>query len=558
MALLNELLATESMRSFKDRIEKIIDLQEQACQLEDAAQRRKDEGTYRRMLDGLYWEILEHLCHLHLTGKGSRFSLAEKLLINFGFLSSQQLDKAEGLSETQLENTLLKLQGRSPYDEAPIYRLDEWASVWKMNAQLFESQQKKSPPQEVDWIDDDKAQKYLITRLNIYKKLIPTLKSLPGANLNFLKSLLTGEFDKNVELSMALALKLPDKLELGHRRFISLHKTLLDQLRASVQDPDLKKLIVLLDKINQSFVQRRLRQDHIEERSSDSESQNVFDAKSDFIKNEIKLIKNLLPIGGMEGKEFFTSPILRQSQPLISKTFVGDTLKLIHLCDPHVPKNLPLIIVPFKGSGFFEFDKNTLIIPLFPSLAPQEVIIRAVSNYRLLTDQLEQQGKMKWQYEKLFDKGRFKERFLQDYVQWITHISRGHRSIMLGKKFDFFLDFVGPNPQQLLCDPQLKDLPKVQLKRKINDILSAPQTTQEEYLVLATCFWLNQEPNKAVQYCESALTAGMPNPKVFLAYGYALREIKDRVKSVQMFKNCLRYYKDTLWGAYAAHELGRK
>ena len=557
MALLNELFDTDAMRPFKDRVEKIIGLQRQARSVEDLGQRRKDEGTYRRMLDSLYWEIFEVLCQVRLSGKGSRFTLAEKLLINFGYLDPSQLDKVEESNPAQLEATLTKLQGRSPYDEAPIYRLDEWASIWKMNAQLFESQQQKPAPPQEDWLDDDKAQKYAMTRLNIYKKLLPTLKTLPGANLNFLKSLLEGDFDKKVETCMVLELKAPDKVELGHRRIIALHKTLLDQLRAAVQDPEVKKLIVLLDKINHSFVQRRLRQDGFQD-NKDEETRSSSELKSDFIGNEIKLIKNLLPIGGMEGKEFFTSPILRQTQPLISKTFVGDTLKLIHLCDPHVPKNLPLIIVPFRGSGFFEFDKNTLIIPLFPSLAPQEVVIRAVANYRILTDQLEHQGELKRLYEKLFDKGRFKERFLQDYVQWITHISRGHRSIMHSRKFDFFLEFVGPNPKYLLCDPQLKDLPKVQLKRKINDILASTKTTQEDYLILATCHWLNQDIAKALQYCENALTAGMPNPKVFLAYGYALREMKDRAKSQLMFKNCLRYYKDTIWGAYAAHELSRK
>jgi hypothetical protein len=557
MALLDDLYSAPSMGERRERVNKIIELQKQAQQIEDPALKRKEDGNYRRMLDNLYWEIFEELGHLRLSDSGSLFNLSEKILVNYGLLSYAQLEESETLQPSQIDSLLVKLQGRSPYDDAPIYRLDEWASIWHMNAQLFDAEEKKTPEPE-DWLDDEKAKRFLNTRLNIYKKILPTLKALPGANLPFLRSLLTGEFDKKVELSMALEIKDREKIDIGHRRIISLYKTLLDQLRAALQDPEQKKLIILLDKINQSFVQRRIRQEIAQGDFTHNEEDKKSLLKKEMINNEIKLIKSLLPIGGMEGKEFFTSPILRQTQALISKTFVGDTLKLIHLCDPHVPHSLPVIIVPFRGSGFFEFDKNTLIIPLFPSIAPQEVIIRAVGNYRLLTDQLEHKGEMKRVYEKTFEKGRFKEKFLQDYVQWITHISRGHRSIMPRKKFDFFMNYVGPNPKNLLCEPLLQDLPNVQLKRKINDLLSIPQMNQEQYLTVATCHWLLQDTTKAVQYCEAALTAGMPNPKVFLANGYALRETKDKAKSLQMFKNCYRYYKNTIWGAYAAHEMGQK
>jgi hypothetical protein len=255
--------------------------------------------------------------------------------------------------------------------------------------------------------------------------------------------------------------------------------------------------------------------------------------KKKIIRTEVSLIKGFLPIGGMEGREFFTSPILKKTETIIHKRYVGDTLNDIRECDPYIPKDLPIVIIPYRGSGFFEWDKNTLVIPTSPSVPKAEAIIRATGNYRILIDQLEHRGKMKRIYEKNFDKGNFKNRFLQDYVQWITHMSRGHRKIMNNKKFDFFQSYIGPNPEHLLCSPQLNLMPKANLRKRIRDHHSNASLTQFDYLDLAHCYWLIGDLRKTNQYAETALTAGMPNPKVFLTCGYALQQVKDKGTYVQ-------------------------
>ena len=357
------------------------------------------------------------------------------------FLSEHQFQEETDLAK--LETTLGKLLEKTLYEEDSIYTLSEWASIWQMNSQLFDQNEDQNQAVNMDeWIDDEKATKFAQTRLSIYKKLLPTLMILPGSNLNFLRSLLSGEFDKRVEIVLAIKQQYPDKLSLNHRRLISLRNTMIDQLKASIGEGDQLKLVALLEKICEAFVKRNVAKHPEFQNAHASGTQKVDKGKKKFIGTEIALLKGFLPIGGMEGREFFTSPILKNTDTIIHKRFVGETLNDIRQCDLHIPKDLPIIILPYRGSGFFEWDKNTLVIPISPSVAKEEAVIRAVGNYRILTDQLEHRGEMKRVYEKLFDKGSFKNRFLQDYVQWITHMSLGHRKIMSPKKFDFFQDFI--------------------------------------------------------------------------------------------------------------------
>jgi hypothetical protein len=563
MSLIHQLFETGSLKAYQTRVQKIVQLQQEAQEIEDASSKKKQEGNFRRMLDALYWEILEHLCLARLDEDQANFDQAEKLLMDFGILSEHQFNHETCLDT--LETTLGTALGKTPYDNDPIYTLSEWASIWQMNSQLFDQNEDPEPStQQEDWIDDEKATKFLQTRLSIYKKLLPMLKTLPGSNLNFLRSLLSGQLDKQVEVVLAIKNDAPQSLSLSHRRLISLRNTMIDQLKASIGEGENLKLVALLEKISEAFVKRNiskkihLNHDTLDHKSeSHSKSNHTDSKKKSLISTEISLIKGFLPIGGMEGREFFTSPILKETEVIIHKRYVGDTLNDIRQCDPHIPKDLPIIIIPYRGSGFFEWDKNTLVIPTSPSVPKEEAIIRAAGNYRILTDQLEQQGEMKKVYEKLFEKGSFKNRFLQDYVQWVTHMSQGHRKIMSLKKFDFFQDFIGPKPQNLLCAPQLVLTPKASLRRKIREHHTNSSISQNDYLDLTACYWLVGDHAKATQYSEMALSAGMPNPKVFLIYGYTLKHAKDKLKAAQMFKSCLRYYKGTLWGAYAARELER-
>lgn len=569
MSAIEEFFKTPLRQEFGKRLEKIMSLLEDAKAIEDPMQRKKDEGNYRRMLDKLYWEIFESICNDVIERDDVTYHMAEMIILNYGLLDHRQIVAPEpkekkGDDEEQeeqleipdletIEKRIKKFFVKSSYDDDPIYYMHEWAAMWQVNSELYMSSNKSSTQSEEEWLDDEKAHKYSQTRSNIYRKLHTNLEKLPGVNDNFLKILISGDFDRKIELAKVKSHLQPDDVTQSEKHLISIHSTLYTQLKASLKESEDLKLVFLLEKINDAIYQRRLKEEQVEA-EMDEETRHM-NSHEHIITREVKLIKNLLPIGGMEGKEFFTTPLLKEFNNPLNKVFVGDTMKLIRQCDPHIPTDLPVVIVPYKGSGFFEWDKNSLIVPVTPSLPPKEVIIRAVANYRILTDNLEHKGELKRQYERHLEKGGFKERFLHDYTQWVEHISQGHRKIMSLKKFDFFVEYVGPNRNKLMADGSLLYLSKYQIRKKITEMLTNSKMSQKDYYDLSVSYWLLEEYQKSDQYMSEAMTAGMPSPKILLAQGYIAQKILEKARAKQMFKNCVRFFKNSLYGAYAAREL---
>lgn len=550
MSALANLYQQEAFSSFGRRIEKTLGNLRSLDAEADPATLKREQGNFRRMLDKIFWEGLEKIS-LHQSERSHfSFSDAELLWVSSGYLHDAQLeDEDNEESEQHLLKILLQKSG-----EGPIYHLHEWISFWKTQFELF-SDEAHMKEEDNEILDDEKAVKFQQNRLLIYKRLIPTIQRLPGINRPFLENLISGELDRKVEQAIAIRESRPMDITLSHRRLISIHGTFMDQLRQAISDPKEKGLLAVLEKITVAFTKRRIQREQGVEGDEPSPQQ---PGLRQWVLGEIKLLRSLLPIGGMEGKEFFTTPILTRTDQLHSKRKVRDMLEIIHACDPHIPKDLPILIMPYKGSGFFEWDKNTLILPLTPSMAPREVIIRAAGNYRILMDNIESGGALKREYERQFEKQGFKERFLRDYTQWMLHIAVGHRNIMNTKKMDFFTSFVGPDPEKLLSSPQLFKLNRAQLKKKAEALSRNSQPSQEDYLQMAQCFWLSEDLKKALHYGDIALTAGRPHARVLLINAYLSRAAKDKLKATQMFKRCLRSFKDTLWGAYAARELEKK
>ncbi|MBF0196064.1 MAG: hypothetical protein HQL32_00020 [Planctomycetes bacterium] len=572
MSHIRQLLESKELTELSDAIKLHVDRYGEALNFEDPSMKKKEMGVFRRKLDADFWKVLEQITLKAMQRENFSFSKSEMLLINFGLMDSKLLlnnesseNEEENIDEDELlektEKKLARFLQPSSYAGDPIYYLTEWIMGWELNSELFgENNEKKagqaSSPDE--WIDDKKAQNYANMRLNIYRKLIAALKSLPGVNMALLKSILLGEFDRNVELASVAVRINPKDATIPQRRIVAMHQTLLAQMKASLTDPEQKKLVFLLEKINESLIQRRISLNELETKIEHKKKKKFSSSKEKLISNEITLLKNLLPIGGMEGREFFTSPLLTEMKNPLNKTFVGDTLKLIRQCDPHLPENLPVVIVPYKGSGFFEWDKNTLIVPVTPSISPADTIIRAAANYRILTDNLENRGELKRQYERHLEKGKFKERFLADYSLWVNNVSKGHRKIMSTRKFDFFSEYIGPPPEKLFCDAETLHLSNYQLRKRAQAILASPRIQQDDYFNLATSFWILDDKVRALRYMDLAMSSGRPSPKIMMASGLIYKGLKDRAQAIKSFKSCLRYFKDTLFGAYAARELEKK
>jgi hypothetical protein len=522
----------------------------------------KETAPLKRDLTKIYWEILELIIQQGLLSSVDTFSREERLLIDFGYIDPALItgELTEGKGEKEIESLLLQLHKPGDHDQEPIYFLSEWACGWDLSNSLFGFGEGEigEDTQLVEEDADEQKMKLLKMRQGIDVKLLPHYRKLPGVNDQFLRNLVSGEFDRNVEL-ITLALKAnPDEISVAQSRVLAFHRTLFKQVEAIIADPKEKKLLVLREKLFRSLLQLRSKdaESHKEEEKKKGKKETKL--QGEMVKKELMLMKSLLPIGGMEGKVFQTSPILEELKSPIGKTFVGQWMQQIRACDPYIPEELSVVIVPYRGSGFFEWDKNTLIVPLSPSVPKEEAVIRAVASYRILMDKLENDGRLKLQYEKSFDKGQFKERFFKDYTQWVTHVSHGHRRIMNDKKLDFFMDYVGPSCEKLFASNKLMHQSSFQLRRRVRDLTAQVDISQEEYMELSCCYHILKEHKKAEYYLDLALSSGRPSPQVLLSRGVVYRALSDAKMAQNALKQCSKVFKDSIYGVYASRLLEKK
>jgi tetratricopeptide (TPR) repeat protein len=522
----------------------------------------KDTAPIKRELTKVYWEVLEQIIQNGLNQSVDTFSKEERLLLDFGYIDGALLhgELADGKNEEELQKTLYNLHKPGDHDQEPIYYLSEWVLGWDLSNSLFGFGEGEvgEDTQLVEEGADEQKMKLLKMRQEIDVKLLPHYRKLPGVNDQFLRNLVSGEFDRNVEL-ITLALKdNPDEISVAQSRVLAFHRTLFKQAEAIIDDPKLKKLLVLREKLFRSLLQLRSKDAKSIENEEKKKNEKESKLQGEMVKKELMLIKSLLPIGGMAGKVFQTSPILEELKYPIGKTFVGQWMQRIRACDPYIPEELSVVIVPYKGGGFFEWDKNTLIVPLTPSVPKEEAVIRAVASYRILMDKLENEGRLKQLYEKQFEKGTFKERFFKDYTQWVTHVGQGHRRIMNDRKIDFFMEHVGPSEDKLFAPNKYMHLSAFQLRRRIRDVTAQVEISQEEYLELGCCFFILKEYKKAEYYLDLALSSGRPSALVLLSRGMVYRSLSDAKMAQNAFRQCSKVFKDSIHGVYASRLLDKK
>src|SRR5258706_67305 len=145
-----------------------------------------------------------------------------------------------------------------------------------------------------------------------------------------------------------------------------------------------------------------------------------------------------------------TYSVLLGAQQRIVKTDLDATLALAEHCDPMLPEAASLHIAPYAGGGFYEWDRDTLFVPLVPTREPEQAILQGLANYRILLDKFQDGGKFKKEYETaLGGADDFGTSFVRDYRAWVNGVGKGFKGALDPARFAFFRDRIGPQPGTL-------------------------------------------------------------------------------------------------------------
>jgi hypothetical protein len=530
-------------------------------------------------LDEYFWKRCEEAVVRALPEEGEEFgfSAAEKLLLDAGLLDVGLVRRA---GRDFLERLGSELSSPGPEG---VYYLAEWLSQrlqsYLATRTLPDEGVAESMLLKAASSEDAGLVRARDQRNELYRRVAGLIERLPGVNPNLSGAVIRGAVDDRVEeLLLAQALEdrrakdagaeADDSAGVQAKRYDRVVQKVLRQAREGAAGEDEIKCLGLIAKLRMAVFRKSMA--HARPAPADGgdaaevpvESRPAAEATrteaEDFMRRELRLLRSLLRIGSREGQVDFACSVLLNDVPRTSKRTVGQVLDLVREVDPAIGLSHDVLIAPFTGSGFFEWDRNTLIVALNPARGGEEAVVNAVANFRLLDD-ASGRGLLAAAYRDMYGPD-FREQFLSDYHNWVLRTGRGRRDALSERSFQFFTEHIGPPPAGPLVPHEMGRLSVEERQKEIkrlNRVVRSGEYTPEEIYRLAVLLWQSERITDAIRNMEKAVQATPDDARALYALGVLCRKKHLTGTARRAFRQTVRVAPDSLWCIYASDALRR-
>jgi tetratricopeptide (TPR) repeat protein len=251
--------------------------------------------------------------------------------------------------------------------------------------------------------------------------------------------------------------------------------------------------------------------------------------------------------------------VLLYDAPRSTKAAVGAVLELVREVDPRLGLTCDLLIAPFTGSGFFEWDRNSLVVALTPARSVEEAVVNAVANYRLLVDARQGSGRLADAYRA--DHGPdFRAQFLSDYRAWVLRAGRGRSEAISEPTFRFFAENLGPPAAGPVVPAEMVRLSVQQREaetKRLEGLVRRGQPDFPKVYRLAVLHWQAERIDEAIRMMERAAELNPDHGRTLYSLGALCRRRHLLGTARKAFRQCVQAAPNTLWSIYAHEALRR-
>jgi len=506
-------------------------------------------------LDRYYWVTVESIVTTKVRENPARlsFSEAERLVIDAGMLDVSIVAGADDEMPAKLRREL-RLG-----EEPGIYYLTEWLAERLGDFQVVS----RIDEAETENTEAEGALARLqAERTGLYRELDPLFRNLTGLTPQTSRLISSGRLDDQVQQLLVARSQdshRAEEVDVAVRRLESLCGRVLETVLSRARTDHEKQMVDRLHDLRHEIFRAAvgLVPKAEEEAPAGRSEETDVEAAVGFIRSEISLVRNLLKIGSVGGDIVHAHSVMLQNVARATKDQVGRVREMIGECDPRVELNQNILIAPFTGNGFFEWDRNTLIVSLIPARSVAEDVISAVANFRIMADSLYYEGELRRQYEAIFPNERFQRRFLRDYRSWVLRVGEGRKEGIEPRAFEFFRTNIGPSTTGAPLPKELWHLSSAQktalmekCRRLIRDGTADPRIRKTLGLLL----WARGKNDAAVRELERARTDLPDDGLLLYALGVLYRRQRMVSSARKYLTECTRRAKNTIWSVYAYEE----
>ncbi len=506
---------------------------------------RPDLGRLAGELNTLYWREVEKVLARAARENPDRvvFSPDERLLLDLGLLDYRLLPGGEKLRPGLLKE--IYAPGRPTF----LY-FSEWIAQRFRQFLLYGGM---APP------DDGPNQSRLIRdlRQQVYLRLSLLLRDLPGFSPQHIELFISGRIDETLEaMTGMLDRAVDERLAEQRRQLLEIRTRLLTRARERAKSPDELALFDSLRQIDRQSAERRAGR---RVPAAVSAPRSILpEQREKWVQDELKFVKSALWLGIMGSGLARTYSVLLTAQARITKADLESVLTLAKECDPALPDTSAVVIAPYTGGGFYDWDRDTLFAPLVPTRGADHAVLQALATYRILLDQFQQGAKLRKDYEAAFGKADdFNTGFVRDYKQWVLGVGKGFKGALEPDRYAFFRDRLGPLPANLYAPREWAALTPQEwedLARQIRLKVNRAEAGFDDYYRLAIAAARDQQFVQAQKHLESALTLQPMDGRALLAMGHLTLRLGTPDGARARFSECMALAPNTLWSVYAADE----
>lgn len=415
---------------------------------------------------------------------------------------------------------------------------------------------------------DPEVQQFQLARSRIYALLRGLFENLPGFPPQTVEMLFTGQMDVTIEeLGMNLARR-PDPRTADQRRHLmNMRQRMIARARERAASDEERTYFDGLKKLDTLLEAKMLKA--IEEARSATDTKALKPASKvinpkdpakriDFLKGEINLVKSLLRLGVMGAGVTRTTPVLFTVEGRARKGDLHDALESVRECDPALPGSPNMLVAPYIGTGFYEWDRDTVFIPLTPTRGVEEATVTALANYRFMLDNLQGKGSLKRAYNLKFEKEDFRTGFIRDYKNWVLGVGKGFKGRMSDEAYDFFKSYIGPGADDLFAPADLARISPEQRAEVIKECrarLNRAEGTHEDHHKLAVMYWKENRLQEALENMAAAVKLYPVDGRMMFSLGHICVAVGYDGKAKEAFTEVLNIAPNTIWHIYASDAL---
>ena len=496
-------------------------------------------------LDALYWKDVERLLVRIARETPDRVSFTpdERLLLDLGLLDWRLLPGGE-------KNRPALLHEICTPGRPSVHFFSEWIARRFRQSLLYGEM---SPP---DGADPTSTRIIRDLRGRLYLRLSHLFQQLPGFDRNALELLLSGRIDSTLDAMNQKLAKGPDeRLAEQRRQLVEIRTRMLARARERARTPD---DLALFDALRDLDLQVAERRQSVRVDLPVAASRTIPpEEREKFVVEEIRFVKNVLWLGVTGSGVTRTSSVLTGLPTRLTKADLESAFQLVRDADASLPLNTTVLIAPYRGGGFYEWERDTIFLPLVPTRSADQAVLGALANYRILLDSLQHGGRLKQAYEKAFG-GDFHAGFTRDYKAWVLEVGRGFKAALDPGRFAFFLEHLGPQPSLLYAPASWESLStkdEEELLRACRGRVVKGQASYEDHYRLAVFAARTQQIVQAVDHLQAALRLNPVDGRALLALGFLAARTGNVEQARRHLSDCMAMAPHSLWCVLAGDEM---